>query len=89
MSSKYMDKLTVIGFVAAICTTISFLPQAVKVIKTKQTKDLSLEMYLTFTVGVFLWLVYGIIGKDLPIIIANAITLVFAITILIMKIKYK
>jgi MtN3 and saliva related transmembrane protein len=84
-----MDKLTVIGFVAAICTTISFLPQAVKVIKTKQTKDLSLEMYLTFTVGVFLWLVYGIIGKDLPIIIANAITLVFAITILIMKIKYK
>lgn len=84
-----MNTLTIIGFVAAICTTISFLPQAVKVIKTKQTKDLSLVMYLTFTVGLFLWLVYGIIGKDLPIIIANAITLVFAITILIMKIKYK
>ena len=83
-----MNTLTIIGFVAAICTTISFLPQAVKVIKTKQTKDLSLVMYLTFTVGLFLWLVYGIIGKDLPIIIANAITLVFAITILIMKIKW-
>jgi MtN3 and saliva related transmembrane protein len=84
-----MNTLTIIGFVAALCTTISFLPQAIKVIKTKQTKDLSLVMYLTFTIGVFLWLVYGLISDDLPIIIANAITLVFAITILIMKIKYK
>ncbi len=84
-----MDTLTLIGFVAAIFTTVSFLPQAIKVIKTKQTKDLSLGMYMAFTIGVSLWTVYGIIGEFLPIIIANAITLIFAVIILIMKIKYK
>jgi MtN3 and saliva related transmembrane protein len=84
-----MDTLTIIGFVAAIFTTVSFLPEAIKVIKTKQTKDLSLGMYLAFTIGVSLWTVYGIIGAYLPIIIANSITLVFALVILIMKVKYK
>jgi len=70
-------------------TTISFLPQAIRVIKTKQTKDLSLTMYMAFTVGIFLWLVYGIMLDNLPIVIANSITLVFACTILVMKLKYK
>ncbi len=84
-----MDNSTIIGLVAATCTTISFLPQAIQVIKTKHTKDLSLWMYLTFTIGVFLWLVYGILVSDYPVIIANAITIIFASTILIMKLKYK
>ena len=84
-----MDKFTIIGLAAATCTTISFLPQVIQIMKTKHTKDLSLTMYLIFTAGVFLWLVYGIIISDLPVIIANAITLIFASTILIMKIKYK
>jgi MtN3 and saliva related transmembrane protein len=84
-----METFTIIGLAAATCTTISFLPQAIQVIKTKHTKDLSLAMYLIFTVGVFLWLVYGLLVSDLPVIIANAVTLVFAATILIMKLKYK
>lgn len=84
-----MDTFTIIGLVAATCTTISFLPQAMQVIKTKHTKDLSLAMYLIFTIGIFLWLVYGIMILDLPLIIANAITLILASTILVMKLKYK
>tara|TARA_R110001583_G_scaffold61034_3_gene180897 strand:- start:2371 stop:2625 length:255 start_codon:yes stop_codon:yes gene_type:complete len=84
-----MNIITIIGLFAAACTTFSFLPQALKVIKTKHTKDLSLGMYSIFTLGVLLWLIYGLLVKDLPLIIANIITLVFAATILIMKIRYK
>ena len=84
-----MDLFTIIGLFAATCTTISFVPQAIRTIKTKHTKDLSLVMYLIFTIGIFSWLVYGILVKDLPLIIANAITLLFTSTILILKIKYK
>jgi MtN3 and saliva related transmembrane protein len=84
-----LDVNTIIGLVAAICTTFSFLPQAIKVIRTKHTKDLSLVMYSVFTLGVFLWLVYGVLIKDAPLIIANIITLLLAGTILIMKIRHK
>jgi len=84
-----MNTITLIGMAAAACTTFSFLPQAIKVIKTKQTKDLSLSMYSVFTTGVLLWLTYGLFVKDFPLIIANSITLLFAVTILIMKIRYK
>ena len=84
-----MEIYTIIGLAAATCTTLSFLPQAIKVIKTRQTKDLSLVMYSVFTLGVFLWLVYGILVKDAPLIIANIITGMLAAIILIMKIRYK
>jgi MtN3 and saliva related transmembrane protein len=84
-----MNTVTIIGLVAATCTTISFLPQAIKVIKTKHTKDLSLAMYLILVSGVFLWLVYGLLINDIPIIGANIISFIFTATILIMKIKYK
>jgi MtN3 and saliva related transmembrane protein len=84
-----MSITTIIGLVAAACTTFSFLPQAIKVIRTRHTKDLSLVMYLVFTIGILLWLIYGILLKDLPMILANVITIVLAFTILIMKIRYK
>jgi MtN3 and saliva related transmembrane protein len=84
-----MEIYTLIGLAAATCTTLAFLPQAIKVIKTKQTKDLSLVMYSIFTLGVFLWLMYGILVRDAPLIIANIITLILAAIILTMKIKYK
>jgi len=84
-----MEINTIIGLAAAVCTTFSFLPQAIKVIKTKQTMHLSLAMYSIFTTGVLLWLIYGISVNDIPLIIANSITLIFALTILIMKIRYK
>ena len=78
-----------IGFFAAFCTTIAFLPQAIKVFKSKSTKDISLYMFLIFTIGVLSWLIYGIIIRDLPIIFANAVTLILSFFILIYKIKYK
>ena len=78
-----------IGFFAAFCTTVAFLPQALKVYQTKSTKDISLSMFIIFTVGVFSWLIYGICISDLPIILANSITLILSIFILIYKIKFK
>lgn len=84
-----MNEYTIIGFIAASLTTASFLPQAIKVIKTRNTKDISLLMYLMFNTGVLLWLAYGILIKDFPLIIANFIALAFTGTILVMKIRYK
>ncbi len=84
-----MGIISGIGFFAAFCTTISFLPQAVKTIKTKDTSGISLEMYVIFTIGVFSWLAYGILVKDTPIIIANAVTFILASIILGLKIKHK
>ena len=78
-----------IGFFAAFCTTIAFLPQAIKVYKSKSTKDISLYMFLIFTIGVLSWFVYGLIISDWPVILANAVTLVLSLFILIYKLKYK
>ncbi len=77
-----------VGFFAGFCTTIAFLPQAIKTWKTKSTKDISLLMFLIFITGVFFWLIYGILINELPLIVANAITLVLALSILVAKIKY-
>jgi len=74
--------ITIFGFMAATFTTLSFLPQAIKVIKTKNTSGISFSMYLMFTIGVFLWLVYGIATKQASIYLANGITLIFALIIL-------
>ena len=81
--------LKYVGFFAALCTTIAFLPQAIKVYKTKSTKDISLLMFLIFTIGVFSWLIYGLIINDYPVILANAVTLILSLFILLYKIKYK
>ncbi len=78
-----------IGYFAAFCTTVSFLPQAIKTIKTRDTHALSLMMYSLFTIGVLLWLYYGITINDLPIILANLITAVLAGIILFFKIRNK
>ncbi|MEH7503986.1 SemiSWEET transporter [Neobacillus drentensis] len=82
------DFIPIFGYLAALLTTISFLPQAIKTIKEKNTEGISLVMYSLFTSGVLMWLVYGIFVKDTPIIIANSITLILAVTILALKIKY-
>ena len=75
-----------IGYLAAILTTASFLPQAILTIRTRDTESLSLSMYSLFTLGVLSWLVYGIYISDKAIIFANAITLVLAASILSFKI---
>lgn len=79
----------IIGYLAAFGTTISFLPQAVKTIQTKNTSGISLAMYAVFTTGTLLWLIYGMMSGSLPVAVANAITFIFASIILIYKIIYK
>ena len=78
-----------IGFFAGFCTTVAFFPQAVKVWKSKSTKDISLYMFIIFTTGVVCWLIYGGAMSDIPLILANAVTLILSIFILIYKLKYK
>jgi len=84
-----MNVIAIIGYCAAFGTTISFLPQAIKTIQTKDTSGISLPMYALFTAGTLLWLIYGITANSLPVAIANAITLIFASIILVYKIRYK
>ncbi|MBC1239733.1 MULTISPECIES: SemiSWEET transporter [Nostoc] len=84
-----MDFLTVLGLAAATLTTIAFLPQMFKTWQTKSAKDVSFVMLITFISGVFLWLIYGIYLKALPIILANSVTLLFNLIILWLKIKYR
>ena len=84
-----MQTTDIIGSLAAIMTTASFMPQVLHTLRTKDVSGISLGMYSVFTAGVSLWLVYGILLGELPIIIANAITVALASAILGMKIKYR
>jgi len=77
-----------IGIVAATLTTVSFIPQVVKAARTKKTADLSLMMFVLFSAGVFLWMVYGIILGELPIILANALGLTMGLYLVYLKLKY-
>lgn len=80
--------IEIVGLIGGTLTTISFLPQVIKIIQTKHTKDLSLPMYSAFTIGVVFWLVYGIMLQSLSVILANAVTLVLAGMILVFKLRY-
>jgi len=84
-----MDGFTIVGLMAGFCTTAAFLPQAIKTWKSKSAKDLSLGMYSIFCTGVILWLTYGILIGDIPIIITNAVTMVLAFSILYFKLSFK
>jgi len=84
-----MNLIEIIGYLAAFFTTISFIPQVIKVVKEKQTRNISLQMYLIFSLGITFWLIYGILINSLPIILANSLTLTFAIIKISNKIKYK
>ncbi|MEO6229069.1 MAG: SemiSWEET transporter [Ferruginibacter sp.] len=84
-----MTPTTVLGLAAAFCTTVSFLPQAIKTIQTKNTSGISLSMYSLFAFGTLLWLLYGIFTNNLPVTIANFVTFIFAAIIFVYKIKYK
>lgn len=77
----------IFGYLAAFCTTVSFIPQALKVFKTKSTKDISFGMFLFMTAGVLFWLIYGLMLNSMPIISANTVTLVLALYIFVMKFK--
>jgi MtN3 and saliva related transmembrane protein len=80
--------ITAIGLLAALLTTAAFLPQVLHTLATRDTRGISLRMYVIFTAGVALWLVYGLLTGDLPLIAANAVTLILAGAILILKLRH-
>ena len=77
-----------IGYAAAFLTTVSFLPQVIKVWSTRSVRDISLSTYSMFTVGAALWLSYGLAIHSLPVILANAVTVVLAAGVLVAKIRF-
>ena len=76
-----------IGYIGAFMTTAAFFPQTWQVIRTRDTRSISLAMYVLFTLGICFWLVYGVMIESLPVTIANTITLVLSSIILYMKMK--
>lgn len=83
-----IDGTSLLGFVAGALTTVSFWPQLWKTWRTKSAGDVSLGMLLTFSVGVLLWLLYGVLLGAWPIIVTNMITVLLTVTILILKLRY-
>ena len=84
-----MDTIQVLGLIAGSLTTAAFLPQVIKTWKTRSAKDLSLGMFSLFCLGVTLWLVYGLVTKDIPVIMANLLTLLLASTLLFFKLRFR
>ena len=82
-----MNYVNIIGFTAGTLTTIAFVPQVIKIWKTKSAKDISLGMFVILCTGISLWVVYGILVKSLPVVVANAMSLAFALSILVLKVK--
>ena len=83
-----MDLTLALGFGAGLLTTLAFVPQVWKIWKTRSAADVSLPAFVAFSIGVSMWLVYGILRGEPPIVIWNAITLVLALAIVVMKIRF-
>lgn len=88
LSIEPMDFTNILGFTAASLTTLAFLPQVIKIWRSRSTRDISLPMLVTFIAGITLWLVYGLLVNAAPIYLANAITLILNLAILRFKLKY-
>ena len=86
---KPFNYIDFFGFLAALLTTIAFLPQLYKTWRTKSAGDVSLIMLILFIIGLICWIIYGIKINSIPILVANVITLIFNFSILILKIKYR
>ena len=77
-----------LGLAAGFLTTIAFVPQVLKIWRSGSARDISLPMYLVFTIGVALWLLYGVLTDALPVILANVVTLVLACAVILMKLRF-
>ena len=84
-----MEVETIVGYAAAVLTTVSFVPQAWSTVRTRNVSGISLWMYSLFTIGVATWLLYGALRQDLPVVVANAVTLALAATVLVVKLRYR
>ncbi len=83
-----MNLITTLGLAAGVLTTAAFVPQVVRVWRTRCTRDLSATMLLVLAAGVALWIAYGILTASLPVVAANALTLILVVAILVAKLKY-
>ncbi|MDD4956143.1 MAG: SemiSWEET transporter [Candidatus Omnitrophica bacterium] len=81
--------MNIIGFIAGTCTTMSFVPQVMKIIRTRHVRDISLHMYLMLTFGIVMWLIYGVVKDQIPIIVANSVSLVLCSMILTAKLVFR
>ncbi len=79
--------VSAVGLVAAFCTTVAYVPQVLRIWRTRSTQDISLGMFAVMTIGVALWIVYGVAIGSMPVIVANGATLVLAATILVLKLR--
>lgn len=84
-----MEFEAIVGYAAAVLTTVSFVPQAWFTFRTRNVSGISLSMYSLFTLGVATWLLYGALRQDWPVVIANAVTLALAAAVLAMKLRYR
>ena len=78
-----------IGLAAGLLTTTAFIPQVLKIYRTKSGKDISARMFSLFSAGIVLWLIYGILLQSLPLILSNVVTLALSLTIIALKIRYR
>lgn len=83
-----MAFVTLVGMIAGVLTTVAFVPQVLRTWRTRSTADISLVMFLVYVMGIVLWLIYGLMLKDIPLITSNAVTLLFSGTILGLKLKH-
>ena len=86
---EHIESIALVGYLAGLLTTLAFVPQALHIWRTRSARDISLHTFSAFTVGVFLWLVYGILKAEWPIVIWNGVTFVLAGLILGMKLRFK
>ncbi|HEX4311998.1 MAG TPA: SemiSWEET transporter [Acidobacteriaceae bacterium] len=84
----FSPAVNTIGLVAAFCTTLSFVPQLIRVWRLRSAREISLIMFLVYALGVFLWLLYGILIHSMPVILANAVSLVLTFAMLGLKLRF-
>jgi MtN3 and saliva related transmembrane protein len=84
-----MGIITLLGLIAGSLTTMAFVPQVLKIRRTRSAADISTGMFVAFCTGVALWLIYGVLKRDIAIVATNFVTLVLALTVLILKARYE
>lgn len=86
--TTHLHLVALAGYIAAILTTLAFIPQLIRVWRLRSARDISLTMFLAYSFGVFLWFVYGIAIHSMPVVIANAVTFALSIAILVLKLRF-
>jgi MtN3 and saliva related transmembrane protein len=84
-----MDAVTLLGYLAGALTTMALLPQVIKICRTRSAKDISLVMFFAFCAGIILWIIYGFAIHSMPVIIANTVSLILSLIIILLKLKFQ